>query len=65
MPCEQCGNALEMVDRLAARGEFPNRSEAVRSAIRDLVAEKQVETDDRDQLLRAARRRLVDDHGTN
>ncbi|MDS0293783.1 ribbon-helix-helix domain-containing protein [Halogeometricum luteum] len=34
---------IEEVERMVETGEFPNRSEAIRSAVREMLNEQQVE----------------------
>lgn len=36
---------LDDVDRLVDRGEYPNRSEAIRAAVRDMLREERERTD--------------------
>ncbi len=38
---------IDGVEQLVEKGEFPNRSEAIRSAVRELINEKQHKLDDR------------------
>ena len=35
---------IEEVERMVETGEFPNRSEAIRSAVREMINEQQAET---------------------
>jgi len=40
---------IEEVEQLVDTGEFPNRSEAIRSAVRDMINEQQDAEDERDR----------------
>jgi antitoxin ParD1/3/4 len=39
---------IEAVEQLVETGEFPNRSEAIRSAVRDMINEENAERQRRD-----------------
>ncbi|PSQ15670.1 ribbon-helix-helix protein, CopG family [Halobacteriales archaeon QS_8_69_26] len=40
---------IEEVEQLVDTGEFPNRSEAIRSAVRDMINEQKESDDERDR----------------
>lgn len=40
---------IDGVEQLVESGEFPNRSEAIRSAVRELISEKEHKLEDRRQ----------------
>jgi Arc/MetJ-type ribon-helix-helix transcriptional regulator len=38
---------IDEVEQMVETGEFPNRSEAIRSAVREMLSEQDTERDDR------------------
>ena len=40
---------IDEVEQMVETGEFPNRSEAIRSAVRDMLNEQDDERDERDE----------------